>query len=53
LIGWHKNEPEQTLFKPSPLLNKMVGEGKLGRKSGLGFHDYKAQQQAAQANKKR
>jgi len=41
--GWNKNEPEQPLFKPSAMLNKLVGEGKLGRKTGAGFYDYKAQ----------
>ncbi|OWA51392.1 Hydroxyacyl-coenzyme A dehydrogenase, mitochondrial [Hypsibius exemplaris] len=42
--GWHKNDKAQPLFFPSPMLNKLVGEGKLGRKSGSGFYDYKAQQ---------
>jgi len=39
--GWHKNEPENNLFKPSEILNKMVAEKKLGRKTGQGFYKYK------------
>jgi 3-hydroxybutyryl-CoA dehydrogenase len=27
-------------FKPTPLLEKMVKEGRLGRKSSKGFYDY-------------
>ncbi|CAG0901210.1 unnamed protein product [Darwinula stevensoni] len=39
--GWHKDYPENPLFKPVPLLQKMVADGKLGRKSGEGFFNYK------------
>eukprot|EP01061_Rhynchopus_euleeides_P038301 TRINITY_DN65775_c0_g1_i1.p2 TRINITY_DN65775_c0_g1~~TRINITY_DN65775_c0_g1_i1.p2 ORF type:complete len:314 (+),score=151.35 TRINITY_DN65775_c0_g1_i1:109-942(+) len=36
--GWHKEEPEEPLFKPSPLLEKLVAEGRLGMKVGKGFY---------------
>lgn len=40
LSGWHENFPEDPLFNPSPLLNKLVKEGKFGIKSGEGFYSY-------------
>jgi 3-hydroxyacyl-CoA dehydrogenase len=39
--GWHKQFPDNPLFAPSPLLDKLVAEGKLGIKSGEGFYSYK------------
>lgn len=40
LDGWHADHPENPLFKPSPLLDKLVAEKKLGRKTGEGFYRY-------------
>ncbi|XP_050719772.1 hydroxyacyl-coenzyme A dehydrogenase, mitochondrial-like [Eriocheir sinensis] len=39
--GWHKDFPDVESFKPSPLLEKLVSEGKLGVKTGEGFYSYK------------
>ncbi|CAB3401176.1 unnamed protein product [Caenorhabditis bovis] len=38
--GWHKQYPDEPAFKPSPTINKLVSEGKNGRKSGEGFYKY-------------
>ncbi|XP_023935558.2 hydroxyacyl-coenzyme A dehydrogenase, mitochondrial [Bicyclus anynana] len=40
LDGWHKKYPQETLFKPIPLVDKLVSEGKFGVKSGEGFYKY-------------
>ncbi|XP_051983039.1 hydroxyacyl-coenzyme A dehydrogenase, mitochondrial [Xyrauchen texanus] len=39
--GWHAMDPDNPLFAPSPLLNKLVAEGKLGKKTGEGFYKHK------------
>ncbi len=38
--GWAKDYPDVELFKPVPLLEKLVSEKKTGRKSGEGFYKY-------------
>ncbi|XP_069682873.1 probable 3-hydroxyacyl-CoA dehydrogenase B0272.3 [Periplaneta americana] len=40
LDGWHKKFPNNSLFNPIPLLNKLVEEGKVGMKAGEGFYKY-------------
>lgn len=39
-VGWHQKYPDVQLFKPVPLMDKLVEEGKLGRKTGEGFYKY-------------
>ncbi|XP_037365474.1 hydroxyacyl-coenzyme A dehydrogenase, mitochondrial [Talpa occidentalis] len=39
--GWHEMDSKNPLFQPSPSLNKLVAEKKLGKKSGEGFYKYK------------
>uniref|UniRef100_T1IXS0 3-hydroxyacyl-CoA dehydrogenase NAD binding domain-containing protein n=1 Tax=Strigamia maritima TaxID=126957 RepID=T1IXS0_STRMM len=40
LDGWSRRFPDHPLFKSSPTLDKLVKEGKLGRKTGEGFYKY-------------
>jgi 3-hydroxyacyl-CoA dehydrogenase len=41
--GWQDKADQglidKKLVEPSPLMQKMIGEGRLGRKSGRGFYD--------------
>lgn len=39
--GWTEKEPNNPLFAQIELLNKLVAEGKLGKKNGEGFYKYK------------
>uniref|UniRef100_A0A2K6SSD1 Hydroxyacyl-coenzyme A dehydrogenase, mitochondrial n=1 Tax=Saimiri boliviensis boliviensis TaxID=39432 RepID=A0A2K6SSD1_SAIBB len=39
--GWHEIDAKNSLFQPSPSLNKLVTENKLGKKTGEGFYKYK------------
>ncbi|XP_031627202.1 hydroxyacyl-coenzyme A dehydrogenase, mitochondrial-like [Contarinia nasturtii] len=40
LKGWHEKDPENPLYKPIPMLENLVKEGKFGVKSGEGFYKY-------------
>lgn len=40
-LGWNEIEPDNPLFAQSELLNKLVAEGKYGKKTGEGFYKYK------------
>ncbi|KAI4456960.1 3-hydroxyacyl-coa dehydrogenase f54c8.1-related [Holotrichia oblita] len=38
--GWSAKYPDEPLFKPSAVINKLVSQGKFGRKTGEGFYKY-------------
>jgi len=38
--GWSKKYPDVQIFQESPYVNKLVAEGKLGKKTGEGFYKY-------------
>ncbi|VDO99072.1 unnamed protein product [Soboliphyme baturini] len=38
--GWHSRFPDDPMFKQSDLLNNLVEQKKLGRKTGEGFYKY-------------
>jgi len=40
LDGWSKQFPDDKVFKPIAVLDELVAEGKLGKKSGEGFYKY-------------
>ncbi|KAK7112607.1 hydroxyacyl-coenzyme A dehydrogenase, mitochondrial-like [Littorina saxatilis] len=38
--GWSKKYPDVQIFQESPYVNKLVADGKLGKKTGEGFYKY-------------
>uniref|UniRef100_A0A914YJF0 3-hydroxyacyl-CoA dehydrogenase n=1 Tax=Panagrolaimus superbus TaxID=310955 RepID=A0A914YJF0_9BILA len=38
--GWHQRFPEDARFEPSKSMDNLVKDGKMGRKSGEGYHSY-------------
>lgn len=41
ITGWNETYPSNPLFAQIELLNKLVAEGKLGKKTGEGFYKHK------------
>lgn len=41
ITGWRAKDPGNPLFAQIEMLNKLVAEGKLGKKTGEGFYKYK------------
>lgn len=39
--GWREAEPDNPLYAPVPTLERLVSEGKFGKKTGQGFFRYK------------
>ena len=46
LQGWHERYPDEPSFAIPPVLERMVKEGKLGRKSGEGFYKWDGDKKA-------
>jgi len=40
LEGWSKENPNEEIFKPSPLVKDLVSKGKFGKKTGEGFYKH-------------
>ncbi|GAV09104.1 hypothetical protein RvY_18701 [Ramazzottius varieornatus] len=38
--AWSRDHPNDPVFKPILLIDKMVAEGRIGKKSGKGFYEY-------------
>ncbi|RKY21269.1 MAG: 3-hydroxybutyryl-CoA dehydrogenase [Planctomycetota bacterium] len=46
LQGWHERYPDDALLTPPKILEEKVAAGKLGRKTGEGFYDWKGDKRA-------
>jgi len=43
--GWRASEPNNSLYAPVPILDRLVADGKLGKKTGSGFFKYKTKKE--------